>query len=291
MFHTPVLIAPSASTSFDTLALGPLRLGVFDTSALGSLASACFDTLAVGSLRLRVVRDVGVGHPSPPHVLTRWLWGPSTFALFEMLALGPRRLRVFRHVGWGSLRLRVVRDVGVGPPSPLCLSTHWCWGPVASVSFDTLAFRPLRLCVFRHIGVGFPRLSIVRRVGVGPCPPPCLSTRWHCVPSPPRRWRWVPSTSVSFDMLALGPSASAPLFGSQWACCTILKLVSPSKVCYAGIGLATLLCGPHSHCGGGFGGFANGRGLICRGCVEGGRGVLAGHSWLWKDKNNQPWWS
>ena len=63
--------------------------------------SASFDTLALGSLRLSVVRHVGFGFRSPPHLST--------------LQLGFPRLRVFRHFGLGSLASASFDTLALGP--------------------------------------------------------------------------------------------------------------------------------------------------------------------------------
>ena len=120
-----------------------------------------FDTLALGSLRLSVVRRVVIGFPQPPHQMTHWRWIPSTSASFDTLSLGSLRLRVFRHV-----------DVRFLPPRRH--STRWCWVPSASVSFDTLALGSLHIGVVRHIGVGFLRLRVFRHVDLGSPSPPSL---------------------------------------------------------------------------------------------------------------------
>ena len=112
-------------------------------------------------------------------------WAFTFAALsFDVLALGSLRLRVFRHVG-------------VGFPPPPRLSTAWRWGWVASASasFDTLALGPSASASFDTLALGCPRLRVFRHLGIGPPPPPRLSTPW----------RWVASASASFDTLALGP--------------------------------------------------------------------------------------
>jgi len=71
-------------------------------------ASASFDTLALGPLRLHVFRHLGVGLPPPPRLSTPWHWAPSASAFFDALALGSLRLRrwvVACHLVWFAVGL------------------------------------------------------------------------------------------------------------------------------------------------------------------------------------------
>ena len=176
-------------------------------------ASVSFDTLALDSLHLHVFRHVGTGFPPPPCLSTRrhcaspqppclstcWRWvspqPPCLSTRWHWVSPQPPCLST----GW--------RWVSPQPPclstgwrwvspQPPCTSTCWRWDPYASASFDTSALCFLRLSVFRRLGIG------PHHVGAGFPPPPC---------SPPR-WCWAPFVS------AVGQLA-APSFGSRWACC------------------------------------------------------------------------